>query len=288
VADGASLASGFVPIKNRPPGESAEPAAAIVSPDALALVRFGLRAPDDPRIVNTVQVIDAILKVDLPFGPGWHRYDDDGYGEHEDGSPFDGTGVGRVWPLLAGERAHYELAAGRRDVAERLLHTLEASANEGGMIPEQTWDSPDIPDRELFFGRPSGSAMPLVWAHAEYVKLRRSLHEGRVFDMPPQTVQRYVLGKAGCPPVIWCVHQKCRSMPAGRTLRVMSRVRAVVHWSVDGWHTWQDTELGDSGLDLFLADLPTAHLAPGAAVVFTFYWPEAARWENADFEVSVE
>ncbi len=47
-------------------------------------------------------------------------------------------------------------------------------------------------ERELYFGRPSGSAMPLVWAHAEYIKLRRSLRDGRVFDMPPQTVDRYI------------------------------------------------------------------------------------------------
>ena len=73
--------------------------------------------PDDPRIVDTVKVIDALLKVETPSGPAWHRYNDDGYGEHEDGAPFDGTGIGRAWPLLTGERAHYELAAGRRDEA---------------------------------------------------------------------------------------------------------------------------------------------------------------------------
>ena len=84
-----------------------------MSPDALALVRFGLRAADDPRIRDTAKVIDALLKVETPSGSSWHRYNDDGYGEHEDGSPFDGTGIGRVWPLLTGERAHYELAAGR-------------------------------------------------------------------------------------------------------------------------------------------------------------------------------
>ena len=84
----------------------------MISPDALALVRFGLRAPDDPRILNTIKVIDALLRVKLPQGPCWYRYNGDGYGEHEDGSPFDGTGIGRPWPLLAGERAHYELAAG--------------------------------------------------------------------------------------------------------------------------------------------------------------------------------
>jgi glucoamylase len=170
-ADAASPSSGFVPIKNRPVGQSTLPASQIISPDALALVRFGLRAPDDPRILDTIRVIDAFLRVETPFGPAWHRYNDDGYGEHEDGSPFDGTGVGRLWPLLTGERAHYELAAGNKQEADRLTQVMAAFANEGGMISEQIWDSRDIPEKGLFFGRPSGSAMPLVWAHAEYIKL---------------------------------------------------------------------------------------------------------------------
>ena len=162
-----------------------------MSPDALALVRFGLRAADDPRIRDTAKVIDALLKVETPSGPSWHRYNDDGYGEHEDGSPFDGTGIGRGWPLLTGERAHYELAAGRVENAKRLLAAMESFANEGGLISEQVWDSPDIPERELHFGRPSGSAMPLVWAHAEYLKLRRSLR--RRADLRPAATNRATL-----------------------------------------------------------------------------------------------
>ena len=195
-ADAASPCHGFVPIKNRPPDQSTGPAALMVSLDALAFVRFGLRAPDDPRIVNTVKVIDATLKVDTPHGPAWHRYQGDGYGEHADGAPFDGTGIGRAWPLLTGERAHYELAAGRPRAAEQLAQALEAFAGDSGLLPEQIWDSADIPERELFLGHASGSAMPLVWAHAEYLKLCRSLRDGEVFDRPPQTVQRYLGNKA--------------------------------------------------------------------------------------------
>ena len=100
-----------VRVKNVKASEDTRRASHLISPDALALVRFGLRAADDPRIRDTAKVIDALLKVETPSGPTWHRYNDDGYGEHEDGSPFDGTGIGRGWPLLTGERAHYELAA---------------------------------------------------------------------------------------------------------------------------------------------------------------------------------
>jgi len=286
-ADAASPEAGFVPIKNRPPGQSTAPAVHIVSPDALALVRFGLRAADDPRIVNTVKIIDTLLKVETPHGPAWHRYNDDGYGEHEDGSAFDGTGIGRVWPLLTGERAHYELAAGRLDQAEKLLHTFEAFANKGGMLSEQVWDGPDIPDRELFFGRPSGSAMPLVWAHAEYVKLRRSLREGKVFDTPPQTVQRYQVKKTGSPYAIWRFNHKCRTMQAGKILRVEVLAPATVHWSSDDWHTAHDADTRDTGLGLYIVDLPTAPISAGSTVRFTLYWPEADKWENTDFSVNI-
>jgi glucoamylase len=154
-------------------------------------VRFGLRPAHDPRIINTVRAIDSLLRVETPQGPLWRRYNEDSYGEHEDGRPLDGTGIGRVAPLLTGQRAHYELAAGRPERARALLRTFEACASDGGLLPEQVWDGNDIPERELYFGRPSGSAMPLVWAHAEHLKLLRSLHEGQVFDLPPQAVQRY-------------------------------------------------------------------------------------------------
>ncbi len=286
-ADAASPMGGFVPIKNRPAGRSAEAAVHIVSPDALALVRFGLRAADDPRIVDTVAVIDSLLRVETPNGTAWHRYNDDGYGEHEDGSPFDGTGVGRAWPLLTGERAHYELAAGRRAEAVRLCRAMEAFAGEGGMLPEQVWDAADVPERELFTGRPSGSAMPLVWAHSEYVKLRRSLRDGRVFDTPPQTVERYQVAGAGSRHATWRFNHKCRTMAPGKTLRVEVLAPAVVHWTVDGWRTVRDTATRDTGLGVHCADLPTGDLPGGETASFTFYWTGAARWEGADFSVAV-
>lgn len=287
ICEAASPAQGFVPIKNRPPDQSAAPAAQIVSPDALALVRFGLRAPDDPRILDTVRVIDALLKVEMPGGPAWHRYNGDGYGEHADGAPFDGTGCGRAWPLLTGERAHFELAAGRPEIARQLAGTLMALANDGGMLPEQVWDAPDLPKRELFFGRPSGSAMPLVWAHAEYIKLLRSLREKRVFDMPPQTVARYITKKTGSPYATWRFNHKRRSLPCGHVLRIETLAQATVHWSDDGWRTLHDTSTQDTGLGVYLADLPTSQLAPGTVLTFTFFWSDAARWEGVDFGIVV-
>jgi glucoamylase len=259
----------------------------LVSADFLALVRFGLRAPGDQRIVDTLKVIDGLLKIETPTGVTWHRYNDDGYGEHKDGSPFDGTGVGRGWPLLTGERAHYEVMAGRMEDAKGLRAAMESFANNGGLISEQVWDQPDIPQRELYFGHPSGSAMPLVWAHAEYLKLRRSLRDGRVFDLPPQTVQRYITENNVCPRTVWRFNHKIRTMPSGKMLRVETLAPAIVHWSDDDWQTVQDAKTIDSALGIHYADLLTTALPDGKQVLFTFYWPQSDHWENENFTVSV-
>lgn len=287
-ADASSPLDGFVPIKNRPPADMHQHASMLISPDALALVRFGLRAADDPRIVDTVKAIDATLKANLPQGPIWYRYNGDGYGEHKDGAPFNGLGIGRPWPLLTGERAHYELAAGRPDMAEQLLDTLEGSASSGGMLPEQVWDSADIPERELFHGHPSGSAMPLVWAHSEHIKLLRSLRDGAVFDMPPQTVQRYQRDRVRAAHRIWRFTQKIRTVAHGRALRIEVGAPAVVHWSQDDWATVEDMPTRLNAFGIHMLDIDTARIRAGRAIRFTFYWPDAGRWENADFEVTVE
>ena len=284
----ASPLEGFVPIKNRPPGQSEEPPTHLVSPDALALVRFGLRAPDDPRILNTIKVIDALLRVQLPQGPCWYRYNGDGYGEHEDGSPFDGTGIGRPWPLLAGERAHYEIAAGRPEAAEELLRVMEFSTEGGRLIPEQVWDTAAIPGRELFAGKPTGSACPLVWAHSEYIKLRRSLQDGRVFDQPPQTVQRYQVERKKSTHFAWRFNNRCRTMPQGKRLRLVLTAPALVHWSFDNWQTRKDVSSRDTGLGTSVADLNTERLSVGSEIVFTLYWVQEQRWEGTDFSVAVE
>ncbi len=285
--DIADAGSGVTIIRNQIIGKSELPTRQVLSPDALALVRFGLRAADDPRIVDTVRMIDATLKVGLPQGPLWYRYTGDGYGEHGDGSAFNGTGQGRAWPLLAGERAHYELCAGRTAEAERLLRTLEASASVEGLLPEQSWDADDIPERELFRGCASGSAMPLVWAHAEHIKLLRSLADGAVFDMPPQTQARYVAGKAPSHLRIWRSNNAISRMPPGKMLRLELTAPALVHWGLDDWQAATDTKTRESGLGTHVADLDISNLEPGRAVVFTFLWLEGERWDASQFRVEI-
>ncbi|HDP90185.1 MAG TPA: glucan 1,4-alpha-glucosidase [Thioalkalivibrio sp.] len=173
----------FLPIRNLPPEAMVNPSqCCVVDGGFLELVRLGLRAPDDPHVLKTLPVWDALCRRDTPCGPAWFRYNGDGYGEHEDGAPFDGTGRGRLWPLLTGERGHYELAAGRDPLP--FIRALECFANDGGMLPEQVWEAEPIPARGLTPGRGTGSATPLAWAHAEYIRLLRSRKDRKVFDRP--------------------------------------------------------------------------------------------------------
>ena len=97
--------------------------------------------------------------------------------------------------------------------------------------------------------------MPLVWAHAEYLKLWRSLRDGRLFDLPPQTVQRYLTEKTVSPRMVWRFNHKIRSMPAGKMLRIETMAPAVIHWSADDWNTVQDVRSHDVGLGIHIADL---------------------------------
>lgn len=278
---------GEVVIKNRVGGDSHRPASEVVSTDALALVRFGLRAADDPRILNTIKVIDALTRADLPDGPSWYRYDGDGYGEHSDGAPFDGVGKGRPWPLLTGERAHYELAAGNRSTAIDLLRAFAAFANDGGLLPEQTWDTNDIPARGLHKGHPAGSAMPLCWAHAEYIKLRRSLADNKVFDTPPLTVQRYQVQKVKSPYTIWRFGNTSSAIPTGSTLRIETLAGATIHWTSDNWVSFSDVTTTDTAMGIHYADLPTSALEAGRKIVFTFHWADTDKWEGKDFVMTV-
>jgi glucoamylase len=277
---------GTITVRNRTVDSAEIPAESLVSTDALALVRFGLRAPNDPRVVDTVRVIDHVLRQELPNGPGWHRYNGDGYGEHDDGSPFDGTGTGRVWPLLAGERALYELAAGHGAEARRLLATMEANASPGKLLPEQVWDGPPIPERELLPGGPSGSAMPLAWAHAEHLKLLRSLADGAVFDLPPQPVRRYQRDRKAPRVRSWRPDWRAPSIPAGRVLRIELPETSVVAWSMDGGRTRQETPTWDTGLGVHVVELPAAQARD--SIAFTWRRTAADAGNSETFVVAVE
>ncbi len=275
----------IVHVKNVPSDEAYLKAVHLISPDALALVRFGLRSANDSKILDTVKIIDKFLKIDTPNGTTWHRYNDDGYGEHEDGSAFDGTGIGRGWPLLTGERAHYELALGHSDTAEKLKSDMESFCGDGGLLPEQVWDSDPIAEHELKLGRPTGSAMPLAWAHGEYLKLIRSINDGKIFDCPPQTIKRYLEEKTTSPLKSWRFNHKIHTIPNGKKLRIETLAPATIHWSNDNWKSTNDDATTDTGLGVHFIDIEPNALKDNKSIIFTFYWHHADKWEGRDFKV---
>jgi glucoamylase len=276
-------------LANRPPGTQYEfEAREIVDAGFLELVRYGVRRADDPLIVDTLKVVDAVLKRDLPQGPGWLRYNWDGYGQRADGGPFQGSGQGRVWPLLSGERAHYELAADK-DISD-MIKTYEAFATGGQMMPEQVWDEADRPDCSLRLGQPAGSAVPLVWAHAEYLKLLRSALDGKVFDRIDPVYERYCESPARTHTrrdlEIYSRRRPIQRIPAGSTLRILDQNRFEVVWSADGWatkHTTISRSLGSAGHSADIA-------APEEAneISWTLHWPEQDGWLGYNVDVKVD
>jgi len=271
-------------LRNRPPdARTAFPAADIVDAGFLELVRYGIRRAGDPLIEDSLRVVDAVLRVETPFGPCWRRYNHDGYGQREDGGPYTGWGRGRAWPLLTGERGHYELAAGRD--AAIYARAMERFATGTGLLPEQLWDRPDRPEDLLWTGRPTGSAMPLMWAHAEYIKLLRSLRDGAVFDVIPGVAERYRNGTRRALEV-WKFNRQARSVAAGTLLRVQADTPFTLHWTMDEWRHAADTSATSTALGLAFVDLPVP-AAQRAPVRFTFYWPDSRRWEGHDFSVPV-
>jgi glucoamylase len=270
------------PIAN---GGGEQPARNIVGGDFLQLVRLGLRAADDPLIVDSVAVIDQVLKRELPQGPCWRRYNHDGYGQKADGGAYDGAGVGRSWPILTGERGHYELAAGRSPMP--FITSMEKFANAGGMLPEQLWDAEDLPARCLKFGGPTGSAMPLCWAHAEYISLVRSARDGVCFDRIEPAFQRYAKKRRTSPCEMWSARHPIGRMSPGKILRIILPEDATIVWSADGWASTHKVEAtAVSALKLWFADLPLENCPQGAIAEFTFFWRMDQRWEGRNYSVA--
>jgi glucoamylase len=256
-----------------------------VGVDFLQLVRFGLREPADPVVLATVKLADALLRADLPTGTSWYRYTSDGYGEHADGAAYDGAGRGRPWPLLTGERGHYELAAGRDPLP--YLTAMAAMASSGGMLPEQVWDASSIPQLGLAPGHATGSAMPLAWAHAEFVKLAVSRELKRPFDRPAAVWERYMGRRPPITRAVWTPAAPVSRMPAGAPLLVCLPDAGRVRWSADGWRTTVEESAYYSGLGLHVAGLETSRLAPGTRLELTYQREVDGQWIGRNFTVEV-
>ena len=272
-------------IRNQAPGKPCRfPAKDVVDGGFLELVRYGVRRPGDPLIEDSLRVIDAVLAVDTPGGRCWRRYNHDGYGQRADGGPFDGWGLGHAWPVLTGERGHYELAAGRDAVP--FLRTMEALATTTGLLPEQVWSLPDLPEAHMWLGRPTGGATPLVWAHGEYLKLARSISDGHVFDLIPDVAERYRGPRKAKSIQVWTFRRQSAGVGPGGTLRIQADAPFRLRWTGNDWRQIEETTSNTIGLGISFVDLvvPAEQKAP---MRFTFFWEEPGRWEGRDFLVQV-
>ena len=257
----------------------------LIGTDFLQLVRFGLRCADDPLIIDSLKVADAKLKIDTPNGPCWRRYNGDGYGEHVDGSAYNGSGKGRAWPLLTGERGHYELSAGHDPLP--YLEAMAAMAGEGGMISEQVWDESAIPEKRLYPGLPTGSAMPLAWAHAEFVKLAYSMQAGYPVDRPNAVWERYRGKRPKKNKIFWLKQAPVSTMENGTMLVVALPFSATVSWGFDGWKNGSQKQTGKIGLGLHRVEIDSSSLPPGSRIDFTYRNEETGKWAGIDFSVKV-
>ncbi|MGZ3807485.1 MAG: glycoside hydrolase family 15 protein [Bacteriovorax sp.] len=128
----------------------------------LQLALLGLKPGNFSLIKKSKNILDQNISVLTPKGRGWHRYSFDAYGEE---------GKGRLWPLLSGEHARFAIERfSSNDLSwddvlketNTVIDSFLGFANSGLMIPEQVFE---------MSGEGTGSATPLAWAHAEYIKL---------------------------------------------------------------------------------------------------------------------
>jgi len=293
--DGSGDVNGRVQLRNRA-GESIS-AAALVSLDFSYMVRLGLRSALDPRIRDTIKVVDHVLKVETPSGALYHRYNDDGYGEYPDGRPFDGSGVGRAWPLLVGERGHLALQSGEDPIG--YLQTMRNCASAGGLLPEQVWDSAPIAALGLTPGRPSGSAMPLLWTHAEFLKLLVARERGRPVELLTAVEQRYggsaprAKPAAKMPTTVtaaaavwhWRNEVPVARLRQDRELSIEDREPFTLHFGFDGWRQVQDRVAVAQPFGLWAVRLSVQDLSRVAELNFTRRYRHG--WENVDHSVSL-
>jgi glucan 1,4-alpha-glucosidase len=183
----------------------------VIDQGFLEMVRLGLMPASDPTIAESLPVVDATIKADTSTGAGFHRYNGDGYGDRAgDGRPWapTGQGTGHLWPVLAGERGEYEIATGSDGSALTRLEAMQGGASGVGLIPEQDWEGADLSaspfgsdstTASIGFrnGGAAGSASPLTWSAAQYVRLMRDLASGKILEQPADTANRYVAHQQG-------------------------------------------------------------------------------------------
>ena len=129
--------------------------------------------------------------------------------------------------------------------------------------------------------------MPLMWAHAEYLKMVRSAADGDVFDLIPEVAARYRNRREAPPLEIWKFNRQVRCLPAGGTLRIQAAAPFQLHWTRNEWQQADDTCSTPTGLENH--QFVDIQLSPEqrAPIRFTFFWTTVGHWEGRDFQVDI-
>lgn len=268
-----------VRVGNQPQPTAPTPAEALIGLEFLYLPRLGLRDARDERITDTLRIAEAMIGRQTASGHAYYRYNFDGYGEWIDGSgwPVHKFGIGRPWPLLVGERGHYEALVRNNPLPQ--LEAMLAMRGRGGLLPEQIWDSEQIPWKHLVNGQASGSAMPLAWAHSELIKLAITATSGRPVEMLTAVSERYQGNVPTSEKWFWRDNAPVRGIPDGRSLVVEDTRPFTLHFGFDEWTGVTEQEAQPLGLGMFGATLPPGDLARHTSLQFVRRY-ENGQWEN--------
>jgi len=199
---------------------------AVIDQGFLEYTRLGILHANDTDVANSLGIVDQVIKATTPSGTGFYRYGvntpgtEDGYGDCNTGDPTSCTvqgkpwagvcaaqgqnqGSGHLWPVLSGERAEQDIATSDRSTAVQLLSEMANTASGVGLIPEQAWENPDLPAStfgtqsecaSIGFtdGKGAGSASPLTWSEAQFVRLSADVRAKAVTERPADTTARYI------------------------------------------------------------------------------------------------
>src|SRR6201987_1237011 len=189
--------------------------------------------------------------------------------------------------LVPGIKSHYIRVnpASAPDCAH--LRALESFSQGIGLIPEQIWDGPELRSQYLRFGGTTDAAMPLLWAHSEYVKLHRSAADRKVFDLVEPAYERDVTGTGKRKMIeVWKLNHQVQTVWAGALLRIQADSPFLLHWTSDDWQHSVDTRSQGSGIGIEFLDIPVSKQQKGS-IRFTLLWLEENRWEGKDYTVNV-
>ncbi|MBI5562372.1 MAG: hypothetical protein HY894_05925 [Deltaproteobacteria bacterium] len=126
-----------------------------------------------------------------------------------------------------------------------------------------------------------------MWAHAEYVKVLRSIRDGAGCDAIPEVRKRYVDDKVKLRMSAWSKAKPMRIAGTRDIIRIAALEEADLVWTANAWRTKETTPLKATGLGVYFHDFEPGAFPLDSRLVFTFHYTGADRWEGRDYEIRV-